>query len=216
MWLIIALALLAGLPLAAEPWHRGRAVVTDGDTIRLAGMRIRLHGIDAPELAQTCRTEQGQNWPCGQGVSTALAEKINGQQVACLGIERDRYQRLVAKCYVGGEDISRWLVDRGLALAYRKYSTDYVAAERQAKARAAGLWAGVVQAPAAFRLVAQKAGKPPNAKCAIKGNISKSGRIYHVPGSKWYARTKIDTRRGERWFCSVDEARKAGWRAPRG
>jgi hypothetical protein len=52
--------------------------------------------------------------------------------------------------------------------------------------------------------------------CRIKGNISNNGRIYHVPGSRHYDRTKIDTSRGERWFCSVEEAVRAGWRAPRG
>jgi len=51
--------------------------------------------------------------------------------------------------------------------------------------------------------------------CCFKGNISKSGRICHVPGSASYAQTQIDTSRGERWFCTEGEARAAGWRAPR-
>lgn len=53
-------------------------------------------------------------------------------------------------------------------------------------------------------------------RCRIKGNISLSGeRIYHVPGGRWYDRTRIDTLKGERWFCSEDEARAAGWRKSR-
>ena len=55
----------------------------------------------------------------------------------------------------------------------------------------------------------------PDRDCRIKGNISKHGRIYHVPGSRWYDETKIDTSKGERWFCSEQEAIDAGWRAPR-
>jgi endonuclease YncB( thermonuclease family) len=55
----------------------------------------------------------------------------------------------------------------------------------------------------------------PATGCLIKGNISKNGRIYHVPGSEWYDETRIDESKGERWFCNVDEARAAGWRAPR-
>ena len=51
--------------------------------------------------------------------------------------------------------------------------------------------------------------------CTIKGNIGKSGKISHVPGSPSYAATKIDESKGERWFCSEGEARAAGWRAPR-
>lgn len=52
--------------------------------------------------------------------------------------------------------------------------------------------------------------------CLIKGNISDNGHIYHVPGSPSYSSTKIDESKGERWFCSEEEARAAGWRAPRG
>jgi endonuclease YncB( thermonuclease family) len=57
----------------------------------------------------------------------------------------------------------------------------------------------------------------PDGECRIKGNINDEGeRIYHLPGSDAYERTGINTRRGERWFCTEEEARKAGWRAPRG
>ena len=52
-------------------------------------------------------------------------------------------------------------------------------------------------------------------QCLIKGNISENGHIYHVPDSPNYEATKIDESRGERWFCSEEEARAAGWRAPR-
>jgi hypothetical protein len=92
----------------------------------------------------------------------------------------------------------------------------YVEQELTASKNGVGLWSGSIQEPQVFRLVAQKSETPPSAACAIKGNISSSGRIYHVPGSKWYKKTKIDTRRGERWFCSIEEAEQAGWRAPRG
>lgn len=56
----------------------------------------------------------------------------------------------------------------------------------------------------------------PSSSCLIKGNISENGHIYHVPGSRSYNATKIDESKGERWFCTEDEAREAGWRAPRG
>jgi len=54
----------------------------------------------------------------------------------------------------------------------------------------------------------------PATGCLIKGNISRNGRIYHVPGSEWYDETRIDESKGERWFCTEDEARAAGWRPP--
>ncbi len=70
---------------------------------------------------------------------------------------------------------------------------------------------------AAFALLAFLASGMPEAvgaACLIKGNINRRGeRIYHVPGSKWYARTKIN-KPGERWFCSEEEAIAAGWRPP--
>lgn len=56
----------------------------------------------------------------------------------------------------------------------------------------------------------------PSGGCIIKGNIGNSGKIYHVPESPSYANTKIDESKGERWFCSEEEARAAGWRAPKG
>lgn len=53
-------------------------------------------------------------------------------------------------------------------------------------------------------------------ECRIKGNVGSSGRIYHVPGSSAYEKTRIDESKGERWFCTEQEARAAGWRPPRG
>lgn len=68
------------------------------------------------------------------------------------------------------------------------------------------------QAPAAVSWPAPAKAKP-NAKCVIKGNISSRGeKIYHVPGQRYYKATKIDLKRGERWFCTEKDARKAGWR----
>ncbi len=52
--------------------------------------------------------------------------------------------------------------------------------------------------------------------CRIKGNVNtRRERIYHLPGADSYAATRIDETRGERWFCTIDEAERAGWRAPR-
>lgn len=193
----------------------GSAIVTDGDTIKIGGERIRLFGIDAPESNQSCRTEHGVTWRCGAWVTRTLKSMLEGKQVTCIWDARDGYKRPIAQCQLGGQDLSALMVRNGLALAYRKYSTDYVVDEAMAARADLGLWSGSIQTPAAFRQIAQKAEKPPSTSCAIKGNISKSGRIYHLPGSKWYNRTKIDSRRGERWFCSIKEAQKAGWRAPR-
>jgi endonuclease YncB( thermonuclease family) len=203
-------------PLFSRYQVQGVAAVTDGDTIRIAGERLRIFGIDAPEAKQTCRTEQGVKWACGKWATESLKNILQDQSVLCVWDKRDVYKRPIAQCQVGGRDLGGLLVERGIAVAFRKYSSLYVPLEQAAAARDLGLWSGTMQTPQMFRRMAQTSGPAPDAACAIKGNISKSGRIYHLPGSKWYKKTRIDTRKGERWFCSVSDALQAGWRAPRG
>lgn len=68
--------------------------------------------------------------------------------------------------------------------------------------------------PVTQGLLSQQQPVQSRAECLIKGNINRNGeKIYHMPGSKWYARTQINERSGERWFCSTAEAEKAGWRS---
>ncbi len=66
----------------------------------------------------------------------------------------------------------------------------------------------------AGKFVSDDESNAPVRTCNIKGNINDSGtKIYHLPGSKWYSQTVIDSSRGERWFCSEAEARAEGWRS---
>ena len=118
----------------------GPARVVDGDTIVIAGERIRLHGIDAPELKQICKTRKGKEQLCGQLAKQALEKLVRGQDIICKGDKRDRYKRLIAVCYVGPFNINETMVVDGWALAYRKYSEDYVKAETFAKSRYEGIW----------------------------------------------------------------------------
>ncbi len=210
---IIATLWLAA-PVAAEV--SGRIVVIDGDTLEVGGTRVRLHGIDAPELGQPCEAESGTRWDCGAWVAGEVANRYAGAQARCAERDVDRYGRIVARCGVGGTDIAEDLVLDGLAFAYRRYTMEYDLAEKRAAVRGAGLWSTRMEAPAAFRL-GRVAADPaaPNAGCIIKGNISGSGRIYHMPHNAHYDRTRIDESRGERWFCTEAEARAAGWRPAR-
>src|SRR5512143_106246 len=101
-----AVAAFLLVALAARPSFAdvtGPATVIDGDTIVVEGERVRLQGIDAPELHQTC-TAYGQEWPCGQTSAEWLRDRLRGRQVDCIGHARDRYGRLLAVCYLGGED----------------------------------------------------------------------------------------------------------------
>ena len=199
---------------AAGAGISGVASVTDGDTLKVGAERIRLHGIDAPESAQRCRAG-GETWACGEAATRALRERIAGRQVACAEHDRDRYGRIVAVCRVDGAEVNAWMVKQGWAVAYRKYSTDYVSHEMAAKAARRGLWRGEFVEPSRWRrgerLEAVPASGPGD--CRIKGNVSRKGtRIYHVQGGGSYAKTRIDTAKGERWFCTEAQARAAGWR----
>ncbi|MTI00686.1 thermonuclease family protein [Roseibium sp. RKSG952] len=208
----ICLAFVLAFPVAAFSADRieGRVHVVDADTWDVGGVRVRLHGIDAPELDQSCKDAQGQNWSCGAWATQQVKERFEGKTAACVPRDRDRYDRVVARCNVRGTDVAQVMVLEGLAFAYRKYSNDYVAAETKAVASNQGLHAGQVQVPWVHRALGRNQNSQP---CQIKGNISSSGeRIYHAPGQKYYAKTKISQRKGERWFCSASEARSAGWR----
>lgn len=138
--------LLGASGTASAAGLAGRASVIDGDTLEIHGERIRLEGIDAPESRQTC-TRQGRAWRCGQAAALALSDWIGVRPVTCAGRSRDRYGRVLARCSVAGVDMQAWLVANGHALAYRRYSTDYVAHEERAQAAQVGIWSGQFAAP---------------------------------------------------------------------
>lgn len=213
---LIAIALLTQISSVAVANITGPAKVVDGDTIKVRGTKIRLHGIDAPESAQTCLAN-GKSYRCGTAATLALTRRIGGKSVSCEERDRDRYGRIVAVCHVSSEDLNGWLVSEGLALAYRRYSTDYVSQEQAAREAKRGLWRGAFVKPWQWRkgkrMAGERAAEAAPGTCRIKGNISRNGkRIYHLPSGRYYAATKIDESKGERWFCSEAEAKDAGWR----
>ena len=198
----------------------GKVRVLDGDTFAIGQARIRLHGIDAPEQDQPCTTRGGATLQCGAEVTREVRRRFQGSVLRCEVIERDRYGRSVAKCFDdAGTDVARALVRDGLAFAFRRYSTDYDLDEKAALVAGAGLHGLALDTPADFRRAGRAARVPtpsPVADCAIKGNISRKGvRIYHLPGQRDYAKTSINTQKGERWFCDEASAEAAGWRAAR-
>jgi len=147
-WFAVAVLLAAPIGVFAASDHIvGVATVIDGDTIEIHSQRIRLHGIDAPESAQECHRGDGSAWRCGRQAALALHDLIGRRPVTCARQDTDRYRRIVAKCSVGDTDINAWLVTNGWAVAYRRYSSDYVGAETMARAGTRGIWSGEFAMP---------------------------------------------------------------------
>ena len=208
----------------------GPARVIDGDTIEVFDQVVRLHGIDAMELDQTC-TRDDEVWDCGVAGREKLQSLIRGAPVRCEGTEFDFYDRLIAECEAIFEaddpllstfnPLNASMVGTGFAVAYLEYSDDYASLEALARMFEGGIWAWEFERPDVYRAriraereAAREPTLPPDPNCVIKGNISRNSdnRIFHVPGQADYEATRIDPDRGERWFCTEDEAIAAGWR----
>lgn len=136
------------LSVQASEVVQGVASVIDGDSLEIRGVEIRLHGIDAPEARQICEDADGQTYRCGQRAAFALADRIGRTPVTCWGDEVDRFDRLLAVCFQNETDLNAWLVAQGHALAYRRFSTDYVTEEEEeAREAGMGVWQGRFTTP---------------------------------------------------------------------
>ena len=214
--IVLGAGWLYTLPARADDTLRGNANIVDGDTIDIAGIPIRLEGIDAAEQRQSCTGDNNSTVPCGELATKALARLIGGAPVTCVLLGRDSYDRLLGDCSTEGQSLNAQMVRSGWALAFVKYSERYVSAEDEARTARAGLWQWQFDKPWDWRagVLQQSVGSSESLDgCVIKGNISGSGdRIYHMPFHQHYGRSRIDERTGDRWFCTEDEAQKAGWR----
>jgi endonuclease YncB( thermonuclease family) len=233
----LAAWIAASVPSAS---YAGNVTIIDGDTIKLDGTRYRLDGIDAPEPDQVCLTERGAPWPCGIYGRARLSDYIGSRSVTCQdkGADTAFPERHIGLCTVEGEttSISSFLVHEGLAINFEPYAKGRFAQEQDsARQNQRGLWKGCFTAPQDLRYwrkgsatllgshcpaekVARNAlfpdhpEKPPD--CAIKGKLALRAKItghcgiYHLEGCRSYRTVK----RPERWFCSEEEARAAGFR----
>jgi endonuclease YncB( thermonuclease family) len=129
----------------------GAVRIVDGDTLRIGGTRIRLHGIDAPERAQSCAGADGRPYACGAAATAALTRLIGGARPDCAERDRDRYGRSVAVCTLAGRDLNRAMVAQGWAVAYSQYSRDYERDEAAARRSRLGLWRGSFERPDRYR-----------------------------------------------------------------
>lgn len=151
--LVAVLVLMGGAAyLAARldpvPAHyEGTARASDGDSLRLQGARIRLLGIDAPELDQVCWDEAGVEWPCGRLSRARLSDILVQGPAACRPRGHDKYGRVLATCKSAGRDVGAILVSEGWALA----RGDYAAEQAMANTAKLGIWRGRFVDPRQWR-----------------------------------------------------------------
>jgi len=139
-------------PAAPGTVISGRAKIVDGDSLEVAGERIRLFGIDAPEGRQQCRDANGQDYACGREAARILTALIGGRPVACTLVAHDQYTRDVATCIASGRDLGEAMVRAGYARDYARHSRGrYAAPEREAREAKRGLWAGEFENPGEWR-----------------------------------------------------------------
>ena len=124
--------------------------VTDADTIKINGEKIRFSGIDAPELKQFCVIGNIKN-SCGLKAKQILVDKIGNFEITCIREGKDQYKRTLAECFVNDESLSRYLVKRGYAFAYRKYSDKFIKDENYARLKKVGMWSMKFEYPWDFR-----------------------------------------------------------------
>ena len=162
---LLIIAIVAAIGGGVREWHTrpivaprqtgavitGRPRIVDGDSLEVAGHRVRLFGIDAPESMQDCRDKRGRSYACGREAREALSQTIGRQSVSCKPVG-ESYGREVSMCTAGGRDLSEAMVRSGHALELRQYSRGrYADAEREARNARRGLWAGDFDNPSDWR-----------------------------------------------------------------
>jgi len=129
-----------------ETEYTGKVVVIDGDSVIVEGEKIRLEGIDAPEFKQMCRSKRGE-YSCGRESRNYLTRLISNKQFYCKAWQRDKYERLLGRCFVGEVDINAQMVLSGWAVSFGGYFGE----EAKARKAKAGIWAGEFERPGDWR-----------------------------------------------------------------
>ncbi|MGE0767687.1 MAG: thermonuclease family protein [Hyphomicrobiaceae bacterium] len=198
----------------------GKAQVLGADTVRVERRKIRLKGIVVPDPGQRCLRSGaragGRTWACGHDAREALQRLVNGRTIKCEIGSGSADDVVAGRCETKGEDVAELLVKAGFAFAEGSFLSAYSSAEGAAKDSKAGIWSSAApERPAQWRdrLWAEAKQQAPEG-CPIKGRVRGRERVYLLPWDANYSRVRIRKRRGERWFCTQDEAEAAGWHNP--
>ena len=197
----------------SESGLTGRATAISGDLIRVNTQLIRLTGIEAPEPKQPCLRGNGRRWNCGASARAALDKLVRGKTVVCTASGEDSDGRTLASCKADEADVAETLVRGGHVFAASGLFASYSSAESQAHSEQLGIWQGESIRPKEWRdQIWEDAKRNAPEGCPIKGYARASDRIYTMPWSNDYHGAKVRTVKGDRWFCSEDEARAAGFK----
>lgn len=225
LFLILAAA-MPGAPAAAADGRVAAPVsgdaktasVFDGDSFTLDGQHIELAGIDAPELGQRCPHESEREERCGLMAGYELRKRLQlePRPLRCWPQGPAKNNAITATCAAGEDDVALQLVSAGYAFALPDAQIDYRLAQEKAQASGLGLWSGAITLPWDWRAEREKAAvQTPDQGCVIAGIISDAGRrLYYGPLDADYGERTGDAETVERWFCSDDAVRAAGWRRP--
>ncbi len=192
----------------------GTVTVVSAHTLRVAGSLIQLAGVETPDENQTCLRDGQKPWRCGAAAKAALERLARGRKAECVGTPGGGDAGATeTTCTVNGKDIGAELVRTGFAFSSPGLlSSSYAAEEDEAKGAKAGLWAGTAERAADWRArIWNEASRAAPGGCPIKGRVTSGSRVYVLPWSSGYSKVTVREARGERWFCSEDEARTSGW-----
>ena len=210
---------LPSLPFAAARVVEGSATVLAADMLSIEDAKVRLAGIVVPAAEQRCWRRDNRQWRCGVTARETTARLVRRHKVRCEVASAGSDGVAGGRCVVGEQDIAAALVRGGYAFSETGIAPPYASLEREAREASAGIWASAKpERPAEWRTrVWDEAKQQAPDGCPIKGRVSRGSRTYVLPWHARYGRIRVNTRRGERWFCSEAEAVAAGWRSePRG
>lgn len=212
---------LPSLPFTGAPTTvlEGRATLVATDVLRLGDATVRLAGLEVPDRDQRCtRSGSGataKSWPCGEEAREATSRLIRSQPLKCELGDKDVSGIANGRCRAGTVDIAEALVRSGHVFAEAGVLATYRTAEAEARTAKSGIWNSSTEPerPAVWRarLWAEAKQQAPEG-CPIKGRVARGERVYVLPWSTEYAKARISKSKGERWFCTEEEAVAAGWR----
>ncbi|VWX48331.1 thermonuclease family protein [Novosphingobium sp. 9U] len=187
------IAALASFQPAVAQTITGTAHAGDGDSFEVAGTKVRLFGVDAPEYRQTCQVNHSE-WACGADAASALRVLIDNRLVTCIRRDTDVYNRTVANCMINGQDVAAQLVAQGYAIVLENGQADYAVIEARANAGKVGIWATKFDMPVDWR----------------RAHARNPDAVRSPNSEQWSAPVRSQPRSSGYMYRNCDQARAAG------